>query len=69
MQTDGEKVETVADFIFVGSRITKDGDYSHKLNKMLDPWKKSYDKPIQWVKSRDITLLRRSIQLKLWFFQ
>ena len=42
-QTDGEKVETVTDFIFLGSKITVDGDYSHKI-KTLAPWKKSYDK-------------------------
>ena len=32
-QTDGEKMETVTDFIFLGSKITKDGDYSHKILK------------------------------------
>ena len=36
--------ETVADFIFLGSRITADGDYSHEI-KRLTPWKKSYDQP------------------------
>ena len=40
-QTDGETVETVADFILGGSKITEDGDFSHE--KMLAPWKKSYD--------------------------
>ena len=43
-QIDGETVEIVADFIFLGSRITADGDYSHEI-KMLTPWKKSYDQP------------------------
>ena len=43
-QIDGETVEIVADFIFWGSRITADGDYSHEI-KMLTPWKKSYDQP------------------------
>jgi len=41
-QIDGE---TVTDFIFLGSRITADGDCSHEVLKMLAPWKKSYDKP------------------------
>ena len=41
---DGETVETVADFIFGGSKITADGDCSHEI-KMLTPWKKSYDQP------------------------
>ena len=43
-QKYGEKVETVADFIFVGSKITTYCDCSHKI-KMCAPWKKSYDKP------------------------
>ena len=41
---DEEKVETVADFIFLGFKITVDGDCSHEIKKMLAPWKKSYDK-------------------------
>ena len=43
-QIDREKVETVADFIFLGSKITADGDCNHKI-KTLAPWEKSYDKP------------------------
>ena len=43
-QMDGETMETVTDFIFLGSKITSDGDYSHEI-KMLAPWKKSYDQP------------------------
>ena len=39
---DGEAVETVSDFILGGSKITADGDCSHKI-KTLTPWKKSYD--------------------------
>ena len=42
-QRDGETVETVADFIFLGCKITADGDCRHE--KMLTPWKKSYDQP------------------------
>ena len=42
-QIDGETVETVADFIFLGSKITSDGDCSHEIKKMLAPWKNSYD--------------------------
>ena len=41
---DGETVETVTNFIFGGSKITADGDCSHKI-KTLVPWKKSYDQP------------------------
>ena len=40
----GETVETVADFILGGSKITADGDCSHEI-KTLTPWKESYDQP------------------------
>ena len=41
-QIDGEAMETVTDFIFLGSKITADGDCSQEI-KTLAPWKKSYD--------------------------
>ena len=41
-EIDGETVETVADFIFLGSKITADGDCSHEI-KTLTPWKESFD--------------------------
>ena len=47
-EIDGETVETAADFIFLGSKITADGDCSHKIKSlllMLTPWKESYDQP------------------------
>ena len=44
-QIDGEKVETVADFIFLGSKVTADGDCSHEIKRHLTPWKESYDQP------------------------
>ena len=44
-QIDGETVETVSDFIFLGSKITADGDCSHEIKKTLSPWKESYDQP------------------------
>ena len=43
-QIDGEIVETVTDFIFLGSKITADGDCSHEI-KTLTPWKESYVQP------------------------
>ena len=43
-EIDGQTVETVADFIFLDSKITADGDYSHEI-KTLAPWKESYDQP------------------------
>ena len=49
-QTDEETVETVADFIFWGSKITADGDCSHE--KMLTSWKESYDQPRQHIKKQ-----------------
>ena len=45
-QTNGETVETMADFIFWDSEITADGYCSHEI-KMLTPWKESYDQPRQ----------------------
>ena len=50
-EIDGETVETVADFIFWGSKITVDGDCSHEI-KMLTPWKESYDQPRQHIKKQ-----------------
>ena len=50
-QIDGETVETVADFIFLGSKITADGDCSHEM-KTLAPWKKTYDQPRQHIKKQ-----------------
>ena len=45
----------MTDFIFLGSKIAGDGNCSHEI-KTLAPWKKSYDKPRQCIKSRDIIL-------------
>ena len=44
-QIDGETVGTVADLIFLGSKITADGDCSNEIKRRLTPWKKSYDQP------------------------
>ena len=48
---DGETMETVTDFIFLGSKITADGDCSHEI-KTLDPWKKNYDQSRQYIKKQ-----------------
>ena len=45
----GEKVETVSYFTFLGSKITVNGDCSHKIKKMLAPWKKSCNRPRQCI--------------------
>ena len=45
-EIDWETVETVSNFIYLGSKITADGDCSHEMKRrLLLPWKKSYDKP------------------------
>ena len=54
-QIDGETVQTVTDFIILGSKIAADGDCSHEI-KMLPPWKKSMTNLDSMLKSRDITL-------------
>ena len=66
-QIDGETMETVRNFIFLGSRITADGDCSHEI-KTLVPWKKIYDKPIQLIKSREITLPTKVCLVKVIVF-
>ena len=45
---NGETMKTVTDFIFLGSKITVDGDCRHEI-KILAPWKKCYDKPRQHI--------------------
>ena len=50
-QIDGETVETVADFISLGSKITAVGDCSHEI-KTLALWKKNYDQPRQHIKKQ-----------------
>ena len=48
-QADGETVDTVADFILGGSKITDYGDSSHEIKKTLASWKKIYDQPRQHI--------------------
>ena len=55
-QIDGETVERVADFIFLGSQITADGDYSHEIKRYLLLGKKVMINLDSILKSRDITL-------------
>ena len=55
-QIDGEAVETVADFISGGSKITADGDYSHKIKRRLPLGRKVMTNLDSIFKSRDITL-------------
>ena len=55
-QIDGETVETVAEFIFLGSKITADGDCSHKIKRHLLLGRKVMTNLDSILKSRDITL-------------
>ena len=55
-ETDGETVETVSDFIFLGSKITADGDCSHEIKRHLIHGRKVMTNLDSILKSRDITL-------------
>ena len=55
-QIDGKTVETVTDFIFLGSKITADGDCSHEIRRCLLLGRKAMTKLDSILKSRDITL-------------
>ena len=66
---DGETMETVTDFIFLGSKITADGNCSHEIKRCLLFGRKAMTNLDSILKSRDITLLTKFHMLKLWFFQ
>ena len=68
-QLEGRKVETVTDFIFLGSKIIVDSEYSHQTERRLLLGRKAITKLDRVLKNRDITLLTRSQESKLWFFQ
>ena len=55
-QVDGKKMETVTDFIFLGSKITADGDCSHEIKRRLLLGRKVKSNLDSFLKSRDITL-------------
>ena len=63
-QIDGERAETVADFIFLGSKITADGDCSHELKRCLLLGRKVMTNLDSIFKSRDITLLTKVCLVK-----
>ena len=60
-EIDGETVETVSDFILLGSKITADGDYSHEIKRRLLLGRKFMTNLDSILKSRDITLPKRSV--------
>ena len=67
-QIDGETVKTVADFIFLGSKITADGDCSHEIKRHLLLERKLMTNLDIILKSRDITLLTKVHIVKSMFF-
>ena len=68
-QIYGETVETVADFIFLGSKITADGDCSHEIKRRLLLGRKVMTSLDSVFKSRDITMPTKVYLVKLCFFQ
>ena len=68
-QICGETVETVADFIFLGSKITTDGDCSHEIKRCLLLGSKAMTKQDSILKSRDITLPTKVSLIKAMVFQ
>ena len=69
-EIDGETVETVLDFIFLGSKITADGDCSHEIKRLLLLGRKVMASLDSIFKSRDTTLLTKVCLVKaIWFFQ
>ena len=68
-QIDGETMETVTDFIFLGSQISVDGDYSHEIKRQLLLGRKAMTNLESILKSRDITLPTKVHLVKATVFQ
>ena len=68
MEIDGETVETVSDFIFLGSKITVDGDRSHEIKRRLFLGRKAMTYLDSILKSRDITLPTKVLIVKAMVF-
>ena len=68
-EIDGKTVETVSDFIFLGSKISADGDCSHEIKRCLLLGRKVMTNLDSILKSRDIALLTKVLIVKLWLFQ
>ena len=67
-QIDGEIMETVADFIFLGSKITADGDYSHEIRRHLLFGRNVMTNLVSILKSRDVTLQKNVHLVKAMVF-
>ena len=63
-QIDGETMETVTDFVFLGSKTTMDGDYNHEIKRHLLVGRKTMTNPKSALKSKDITLLTKVCLVK-----
>ena len=68
MEIDGETMGTVTDFVFLGSKITVDGDYSHEINRRLFLRRKVITNLDSILKSRDIILLTKICLIKTMVF-
>ena len=68
-EIDGETVQTVSDFIFLGSKITADGDCSHEIKRHSLLERKAMIILDSILKNRGITFLTKVCIFKLWFFQ
>ena len=68
IMASGKKVKTVADFIFLSSRITEDGDCSHEIKRRLLPGRKAMTNLGSILKSRDITLPTKVLIVKAMVF-
>ena len=68
-QADGEIMETMIDFIFLGSKITADGDCNHEIKRHLLLGRKAMFNLDSILKSNDISLLTKVQIIKVWFFQ
>ena len=67
-QRDGETMETVTDFIFLGSKVTADDDCNHEIKRCLLLGRKAMTNLDSILKRRDITLPTKVHLVKLWFF-
>ena len=67
-EIDGETVETVSDFVFLGSKITTDGDCSHEIKRCFLLGRKAVINLNSILKSRDITLLTKVCLVKAMVF-
>ena len=67
-EIDGETMETVTEFIFLGSKITADSDCSHEIKRLLFLGRKAMTNPDRILKSRDITLPTKVYLVKAMVF-